>query len=177
MAKSQTNGQNGAQDFAAFAPFAPFFDPKQFSNQFGGQFGGDAFTKAFSASGFDFTALAASQQKTLEVWAAAQKTVVEAAQAVGKRQAELTREALDQGSKTFAEIAAAGTPAEKVQVQLSAAKAAYDKGLATAEEFAKISAEANRKASHLIAKRVSESLDEVAHQVETAQETKAAKAA
>lgn len=163
MAKTQSAGQNGAFDLA---PFAAMFDPKQFNT--------DAFTKAFAGNTFDFAALAQSQQKTFEVFAAAQNLWMEGAQVVGKRQAEWAREALDEGTQALSKIAAAGTPAEKIMTQLEVAKSTYEKSLATAEEFGKISAETNQKAGQMIAERVFESFDEVAKQVDTSKTAKAA---
>ena len=161
MAKSQTNGQAGAFDFT---PFTNLFDPKAFDPK---MFGGDAFAKAFAPK-FDFGALAQAQQKNFEAFAAAQRVLIEGAQVVGQRQAELAREAFDQGSQAINQIVAAGTPAEKVAAQLAVAKSTYEKSVAGAEELGKLSAETNQKASKVIAQRLSETLDEVAQQVEAA---------
>ena len=121
------------------------------------------FTKAadqFKLPGLDAQILVEYQKRNLEAVASANKIALEGAQAVIRRQAEILRQGVEEASKAFSELNAAGTPQDKIVKQAELAKEAYEAALANLRELSEMASKSNGEAADLISNRVSESFGE-----------------
>lgn len=144
--------------------FAAFMDPSKFAEQFE-KFD---FTKAadqFKVPGLDAQALVEYQKRNLEAFAAANKVALEGTQAVIRRQAEILRQGVEEASKAFAEMNAAGTPQDKILKQAELAKEAYEAALANLRELTEMASKSNGEAADLLSSRVSESFGEFTSEI------------
>lgn len=156
MAVSGNPFLNG--DFAKF-DFATFMDPSKLAEQWE-KFD---FTKAadqFKFPGLDAQVLVEYQKRNLEAVASANKIALEGAQAVIRRQAEILRQGVEEASKAFSELNAAGTPQDKILKQAELAKEAYEAALANLRELSEMASKSNGEAAELLSSRVSESFGE-----------------
>ncbi|MGQ9367661.1 phasin family protein [Azospirillum sp. A39] len=111
--------------------------------------------------GVDMDAILASQRRNIEAVAMANQLAMEGVQAVVRRQAEILRQTAEETSRMMSELAAAGTPEDKVAKQAELVKTAFEKALANARELAELMAKSNTEAAEVLSKRVSASLDEL----------------
>lgn len=161
MAVSSNPFLNG--EFAKF-DFAALMDPSKIAEQWE-KFD---FTKAadqFKFPGLDAQALVDYQKRNLEAVASANKIALEGAQAVMRRQAEILRQAVEEASKAFSELNAAGTPQDKIVKQAELAKGAYEAGLANLRELSAMASKSNGEAADLLSNRVSESFGEFTKEI------------
>ncbi len=115
----------------------------------------------YKVPGVDFEALAAAQRRNIEALTAANQLAFEGMQAVVRRQTEILRQTMEEASAAVAELTSVGAPEEKAAKQAELVKVAFEKALANMKELAEMVAKSNTEASEIVAKRVSESLDEV----------------
>jgi phasin family protein len=115
----------------------------------------------FSFPGLDVESIVASQRKNLEALTQANQLAVEGVQAIARRQVEIARQAVDEASAAFRELAQPGAPEERLAKNVEFAKHAFEKGLANAKELAELVTKANSEAFEVIQKRVAESLEEI----------------
>ena len=115
----------------------------------------------FRLPGIDVDAVVATQRKNFEALTQANQLAVEGVQAVARRQAEIMREAVDEASGLFREWTQPGAPEDRLAKTAEAAKQAYEKGLANARELNELSKKASTDVLSVIARRVSESFDDV----------------
>lgn len=138
-----------------FADFDPtkMFDPKMFdpSKLFGD----------FKMPGVDMEKVVSSQRRNLEALTAANQLAAQAFQAIGKRQAEILRQTMEQTSQAMREVMTAGSPEQKAARQTELAKEAFERAIANMRELAEMVTKAQGEANEVISKRVSETLDEV----------------
>jgi phasin family protein len=120
---------------------------------------GKAFA-GFAFPGFDAETLMAVQRKNLEALTQANQLAVEGVQAVARRQVEIARQAVDETSAAFRELAQPGAPEDRLAKNVDFAKQAFEKGLANARELAELVTKANTEAFNVITRRVSESFEE-----------------
>ncbi|PWC39703.1 phasin family protein [Azospirillum sp. TSO35-2] len=111
--------------------------------------------------GLDMESILASQRKNIEAVTAANQLAFEGLQAVLRRQAELLRNATEEASSYVNQVISAGTPEEKAAKQADLVKAAFEKSLSNIRELSELVAKSNTEAAEILAKRVSDSLDEV----------------
>lgn len=129
-----------------------------------GSFGDTDFTKLFSEfkiPGVDFQALAATQRRNLEALVAANQLAVEGAQAVGRRQAEIMKQTIEETVAAVQSAFDQTPPEQKLAKQAELAKVAFEKGLSNARELAELVTKSNREAFELINKRVAQTIDEL----------------
>lgn len=122
------------------------------------------FTKAFTdfrMPGFDVDAAIAMQRRNVEAMTAAIQMTFDGMQAVTRRQAEASRQMLDDMSAMMNEMASNAAPEEKLSRQADLAKASFEKTVANLREVADMAAKSNADAANVLNKRVSESLDEI----------------
>lgn len=100
-------------------------------------------------------------RKNIEAMTAANQLAVEGIQACLKRQAEIVQESLKEANSIVTEMAAAGTPEDKIVRQVELVKQAYENAISNTKELAEIAAKSNGEAIELISERVSDSLDEI----------------
>jgi phasin family protein len=114
----------------------------------------------FNLPGVDLQAVMNSQRKNMEALTAANKLALEGMQAVFKRQAEILKQSIEEGSAATREVTTAGSPQASVAKQTDLAKAAFEKALSNAKELSEIVAKANGEAVELLNKRFAGMLDE-----------------
>ncbi|WP_448188972.1 phasin family protein [Azospirillum sp. sgz301742] len=111
--------------------------------------------------GIDVDAILATQRKNIEAVTAANQLAIEGLQAVLRRQAEIVRQSLEAAGSAATEVIAAGSPEDKAAKQAELIKATFEKSLSNIRELSEMVAKSNSEAADVLAKRVSESLDEV----------------
>lgn len=115
----------------------------------------------YKVPGVDVDSLMASQRKNIEAVTAANQLAVEGLQAVIRRQAEILRQSLEEGSALMSDLMTAGSPEDKAAKQADIVKASFEKALSNARELAELVAKSNTEAAEILSKRFSESLDEL----------------
>ncbi len=156
MAVSNNPFLNG--DFAKF-DFASLMDPSKLTEQWE-KFDFTKMADQFQVPGLDAQALVASQKRNFEALALANKIALEGAQAVMQRQAEIVRQGVEEASKAFSDMNAAGTPQDQIAKQADLVKGAYESALANVRELTEMANKANVEATELLSSRVSESFGE-----------------
>ncbi|MBP2298661.1 phasin family protein [Azospirillum picis] len=111
--------------------------------------------------GLDVESIIASQRKNIEAVTAANQLAYEGFQAVLRRQAEVLRTVTEDVNRAVGELTVAGTPEEKAAKQADLVKTAFERSLANIRELTEMVAKSNTEAADILAKRVSESLDEI----------------
>ena len=116
----------------------------------------------FRVPGIDLEAAVATQRKNIEALTQANQLAVEGAQALMRRQVEITRQAMEDFSAMFRDLVQPnGSPEDRFAKQAEYSKHALEKGLSNAKELTELVTKANTEAFNVINKRVTESLDEV----------------
>ncbi len=113
-------------------------------------------------SGFDIEAAVSSQRKNIEALSQANQLAVEGAQALMRRQVEITRQAVEDFSAMFCDfVQPNGSPEDRFAKQAEYSKHAIEKSLSNAKELTELVTKVNTEAFDVINKRVAESLNEV----------------
>jgi len=116
----------------------------------------------FRVPGIDLEAAVATQRKNIEALTQANQLAVEGAQALMRRQVEITRQAMEDFSAMFRDLVQPnGSPEDRFAKQAEYSKHAIEKGLSNAKELTELVTKANTEAFNVLNKRVTESLDEV----------------
>jgi phasin family protein len=151
MASKTETSKNGFADVAKAFDVTKAFDVGNFAKAFGD----------LRLPGLDVEAVAASQRKNLEALTQANQLAVEGAQSLARRQVEIVRQAVDEASQALREWTEAGAPEDRIAKSVELGKAAYEKGIANAKELTELAAKAGTDVFSVIARRFSESFDEV----------------
>jgi phasin family protein len=117
-----------------------------------------------SIPGFDVEGLMSTQRKNIEALTQANQLAVESVQAVTRRQVELARQAFDEAQAVLREFTQPTAPEDRIAKNAELAKQAFEKGIANARELGEMMSKAQSEAFDVIAKRVTESLDEFREQ-------------
>ena len=117
----------------------------------------------FRVPGIDLEAAVASQRKNVEALTQANQLAVEGVQALMRRQAEVTRQAMEDFSAMFRDFVQpnGGSPEDRFAKQAEYSKHAIEKSLSNVKELTELVTKANTEAFNVLNKRVTESLDEV----------------
>ena len=115
----------------------------------------------FKMPGIDADALMNAQQKNIEASASANQLAVEGMQAIGKRQAELFQQAVEESQKTLGELMTQGAPEDRIAKQAETVKATIERTVTNLREISEMLAKSNQEAFEVINKRITESLEEV----------------
>lgn len=161
MAVSTNPFFNG--EFAKF-DFASLMDPTKLAEQWE-KMDFTALPEQFKVPGVDAQALVQAQKKNIEAVASANKIALEGAQAVIRRQSEILRQGIEEASKAFGELNAAGTPQDKLTKQAELMKQAYEASLSNLRELTEMASKSNGEAAELLTTRVSESFSEFSGEV------------
>ena len=105
--------------------------------------------------------LSPAQQKNIEAIASANQLAVEGMQAIGKRQAELFQQAVEESQKTLGELMTQGAPEDRIAKQAETVKATIERTVTNLREISEMLAKSNQEAFEVINKRITESLEEV----------------
>ena len=120
-------------------------------------------TKAFGdfrLPGIDADAIATAQRKNFEALTQANQFAVEGLQAVARRQAEIAQQTIEEASALLRDWTQPGAPEERLANTVEAAKQAFEKGV-NVRELNELTTKASADVFGVIARRVSEGLDEV----------------
>jgi phasin family protein len=111
---------------------------------------------------FDFNQVFSTQRRNLEALSAANQAVVEGAQAISRRQAEVFRANVENVLKVSKEVmTSAGTPEVGVGRQADLARALFENTLSNLREVTETVTKSGFEAFDVLNKRVAESLEEV----------------
>ena len=111
--------------------------------------------------GLDLEAFAAAQRRNMAALNEFNKLAVEGAQAIAKRQAEIARDVFEQSAAAAKDLAALGTPQERVLRQAELSKDAFEMGLETVREMSEMVARATDKTVDVMRTRYAEGIDEL----------------
>ncbi|GEM_PF-3067504 len=126
------------------------------------------FGKMFaSTSTVDFKALAEIQQKNMNAFVAANTKLVEGAQAMFKRQAEMVQGAVKEGMEAARDNFAAANLG-KVEKQVEFMKTSAEKQVANAREIAEMAGKSGTEAMEILRKRATDSVGEFTQLVKAA---------
>jgi phasin family protein len=115
----------------------------------------------FGFPGFDAGAIAESQRKNLEALTQANQLAVEGVRTLVQRHAEILQQAFKKASALAREWAQPGPPQDRFVKHTETAKQVFEEGLANARELNELTAKAGTDVLNVIARRVSESFDEL----------------
>ena len=115
----------------------------------------------FRVPGFDVQSLLANQRRNIEALTAANQMAIEGVQAVMRRQTEIMRQMVEEGSTVLRELMAVGAPQEKIAQQTELVKNTFEKALANLRELSEMVAKSNTEAADILTKRIGESLTEL----------------
>ncbi len=114
----------------------------------------------FKVPRMDLEALMAYHRKNFDTFAAVNRVAVEGFQAMARCQGEIARSSVESCGKAATDILAAGTQEEKAAQQADFLNAGFAAALANYQTLTETVNVAAAKATDVIAKRVTESLDE-----------------
>jgi len=115
----------------------------------------------FKMPGIDADALMNAQQKNIEAITAANQLAAEGMQAIGKRQAELFQQTIEESQKALSNLMAQGAPEDRVAKQAETVKTTIERTVSNIREISEMLAKSNQEAFDVINKRIADSLDEV----------------
>jgi phasin family protein len=115
----------------------------------------------FRVPGMDVDAVVAAQRKNFEALTRANQFAVEGLRAVAKRQAEIGRQTIEEASALLHDWTQPGAAEERLANTVEAAKRAFEKGVTNVRELNDLTTKASANVFGVIARRVSEGLDEV----------------
>jgi phasin family protein len=115
----------------------------------------------FRLPGLDVEAFVATQRKNFEALTQASQLAVEGVQAMARRHAEIAGEAVQNATEVVRDWTQPGALDERLVKNVETAKQAFEKGLANVREFNELTTKASTDVFGVIARRVSESFDEV----------------
>jgi len=112
---------------------------------------------------FDFNQVFSAQRRNIEAFSAANQAVVEGAQAISRRQAEVFRANVENVLKVSKEMMTSGTPEVGVTRQADLARAIFENTLSNLREVTETVTKSGFEAFDVLNKRVAESLEEIGH--------------
>ena len=118
----------------------------------------------FRLPGVDVEQMLASHRRNIEAVTAANQLILEGVQAVGRRQAEILRQTLEEARTAMGDLVTPASPAapeEKIARHADLMKVAFEKALNNMKELAEMISKSNAEAAEKISKRVGESIDEL----------------
>jgi phasin family protein len=110
---------------------------------------------------FDVQAIVDVQRKNFEALTRANQLALEGMRSVAQRQAEIVQQAFEEASGLLRDLTQLGAPEERLIKSTEVAKQAFEKGLANARELNELGTKASVDVFGVIARRVSESFDDV----------------
>jgi len=110
---------------------------------------------------FDVEAMWAAQRRNLEALSQANQAAVAGAQALTKRQIELTRETFEGFSALMRDLAQPASTEDRIAKNAAFAKDLLEKGVKHGRELTTIAQKAGSEAAEILHKRASEGLDEM----------------
>lgn len=115
----------------------------------------------FRVLGFDVESIAEAQRKNLEAMTQANRLAVEGMRTLAQRQAEIMQHAFEEASVLWRDLLLPTAPEERVLKHTEAAKQAFEKSVANLRELNELGAKTGIDVFSVMARRVSESFDDV----------------
>ena len=109
---------------------------------------------------FDVEALMAAQRRNIEALSQANQLAVEGMQAVAKRQIEVARQAVEDMSALFRDLAQPASPEDRIAKNTEFAKQMLEKSVNHGREITLLATKAGTEAADVLRKRATEGLDE-----------------
>ena|SRR5438874_382568 len=110
---------------------------------------------------FDVEAAWAAQRRNLEALSHANQLAVDSAQALARRQIELTRETFEGFSALLRDLTTPSSTEDRIAKNTEYMKQMIEKGVSHGREIATIATKAGTEAAEVLHRRASESLDEM----------------
>jgi phasin family protein len=120
----------------------------------------NAFTDMFK-NNFDYNQLLTTQRRNLEAASEASQAIVENAQAISRRQAEIARANVEGALKASKDIFTSGTPETNIAKQAAFAKTAFEGALSNLREVSEMAAKSCFEIFDVITSRAAESMEEI----------------
>ena len=126
-----------------------------------------AFTDFFKNSGdmfkntLNFNQLFSTQRSNIEAISAANQAIVEGAQAISRRQAEVIRSNVEDTLKASKAIMTSGTPESNLSKQAELARSIFENTLANLREISETAMKSGFEAFDVLNKRMAESIEEI----------------
>lgn len=119
-----------------------------------------AFADMFKNS-MDFNQLFSTGRRNMEALSAANQVVVESAQAITRRQAEVARANIDNALKVSKDLMTSGTPENAISKQSDLMKAFFENTLTNLREVSELVTKSSFEAFDVLNRRTAESLEEI----------------
>jgi phasin family protein len=132
-------------------PFADFFAQQDFSNVF----------ENFQSNTFDVKAFMDSQMKNIQALTEAQQIAVDNLQSIAQRQSQFLTQLVEDNSKLAKEMMVEGSPEDKLAKNADLFKKLYERSVSNMDEISKMLNTSSQKASQILNKRVSASMNEI----------------
>ncbi len=109
----------------------------------------------------DFNQLFSTQRRNIEAVSAVNQAVVESAQAISRRQAEVIRDNVENLLKASKDIMTSGTPETNLTKQADFAKTIFESTLSNIREVTEMVTKSSFEVFDVLNKRASETLEEI----------------
>ena len=136
------NSNNNFTDFLSQNDFSKFFE-------------------GYSPSPIDMKSFLETQRKNLQAVSEAQQSTLEGIQAIAQRQTELLSQFVEDNSAIAKQALTEGTPEEKIAQNADIFKATYERNINSLQEMSDLIGQSNQKATGILNKRVSASVNEL----------------
>jgi len=110
---------------------------------------------------FDFSQLASNGRKNVEATSAACQVVIEGAQAISRRQAEVIRDNVENVLKASKDLLTSGTPETNLTKQADFAKTIFETTLSNLREITEMATKSSFEAFDVLNQRAAETMAEV----------------
>jgi len=120
----------------------------------------NAFADAFKNT-LDFNQLFSTQRRNIEAISAANQAVVEGAQAIARRQAEITRSNVETALKASKDLLTSGTPETNLAKQAELTKSFFESALTNLREVSEMATKASFEVFDVLNQRAAETLEEI----------------
>jgi phasin family protein len=115
----------------------------------------------YQLPGVDWQEVMASQQKNIAALTKANQVLLEGAQAVMQRQAEVLQRSMAELSDTSRELMSGGDPQAGAQKRFELAKTSFEQAIANMRELAELAGKSNSEALEVINHRAAEAFEEI----------------
>lgn len=109
----------------------------------------------------DFSQIFATGRRNMEALSAANQVVVESAQTITRRQAEVARANIDNALKVSKDLMTSGTPETSISKQSDLMKAFFENTLTNLREVSELVTKSSFEAFDVLNRRTAESLEEI----------------
>jgi len=120
----------------------------------------NAFTDMFK-NAMDFNQLFSTQRRNIEALSAANQVVVESAQAITRRQAEVMRTNVEDALKASKDLMTSGTKENKMTKQADFAKSLFETSLQNMREISEMVTKSSFEAFDVLNRRAAETFEEM----------------